>query len=186
MSGYWSDELIEYEIFNRPEPERVAYVPAERLEAFGPINLGQIQPASLDVRLAGDFINPFVEERDETEIAQIDSNYIYVLEPGDCLLASLVERVRIPDDALARIEGKSTWARQFLTVHSAGFLDPGFNGDVTLELKNDGKMPLKLRPGVRIAQISFCDLAAKALRPYGSDGLGSHYQGQTGATRARI
>lgn len=185
MTGYWSDELIEHEVFVRRPEDRVAYVPVDRIGVYGEISRQQVQPASLDVRLSGHFINPFAEEPGEMETATLDPNFIYVLGPGDCLLASLVERVRIPSDALARVEGKSTWARQFLTVHSAGFIDPGFHGDVTLELKNDGKMPLSLRPGVPIAQISFCDLAAPALRPYGSEGLGSHYQGQTGATRHR-
>jgi dCTP deaminase len=108
----------------------------------------------------------------------------YQLMPGDCVLGSIVEAVSIPSDVVACIEGKSSWARHFLTVHSAGFIDPGFNGDITLELKNDGKLPLVLEPGRAIAQISFLWLAAPALRPYGSEGLGSHYQYQKGPTES--
>jgi dCTP deaminase len=96
----------------------------------------------------------------------------------------LLERVQIPNDVVARIEGKSTWARQFLTVHSAGFIDPGFHGDVTLELKNDGEVPIYLFPGVAIAQMSFQYLSARAIRPYGTKALNSHYQSQEGVNGA--
>jgi dCTP deaminase len=100
------------------------------------------------------------------------------------VLASLVEAVGIWNDVVARVEGKSSWARHFLTVHSAGFIDPGFQGDITLELKNDGQQELYLEPGVFIAQISFQWLAAPAKRPYGTEGLDSHYQYQKGPTPA--
>jgi dCTP deaminase len=101
------------------------------------------------------------------------------------VLASLVERFVVPDDLVARVEGKSSWARRFLTVHSAGFIDPGFRGDITMELKNDGGLVLELRPGMVIAQVSFQQMTGPAARPYGTRGLGSHYQGQSGATAAR-
>lgn len=183
--GYWNDEMIrEYTTSAYPpELHGVAYVPEDRLPIYGPIRDSQIQPASLDVRLGGHFHTPFFSASGlETEIGPEHS---YVLEPGDCVLSHLVEKVRIPNDALARIEGKSTWARKFLTVHSAGFIDPGFEGDVVLELKNDSPIHIPLTPGMVIAQISFADLAAPAVRPYGSGGLGSHYQSQSGATPAR-
>ena len=112
-------------------------------------------------------------------IILVDGGY-YALMPGDCVLSSLVEAVSLDDTVVARVEGKSTWARQFLTVHSAGFIDPGFTGDITLELKNDGKNNLLLVPGMLIAQISFQWLAAPASRPYGTEGLDSHYQYQKG------
>lgn len=156
-----------------------AYVPGVR-EEFGPIQDSQIQPASLDVRLGPEFVDHVSGQR----VTVLDGEKFY-LEPGACVLASLVERFVLPADIAARVEGKSSWARRFLTVHSAGFIDPGFRGDITMELKNDGGMVLELRPGDVIAQISFHRLDAPARRPYGTAGLGSHYQGQTGTTAAR-
>ncbi len=157
----------------------LAWVPEERLQDYGPIDDSQIQPASFDVRLGGDFIR-----HPSGEYVGLDPWYCYRMEPGECLLATLVERVSIGDNIVARIEGKSSWARKFLTVHSAGFIDPGFTGDITLELKNDGQLPIDLKPGMRIAQLSFQWLTTPAVRPYGAEGLDSHYQGQTGATVA--
>lgn len=184
--GYWNDEIIqEYTIHAPHQAQAVVFVPADRLDQYGPIQDSQVQPASLDVRLGDGFRNPFARLGEQEEI-RLSPEFSYVLEPGECVLGHLVEQVRIPADALARIEGKSTWARKFLTIHSAGFLDPGFCGDVVLELKNDSPVNLPLTPGMTIAQITFADLAAPALRPYGTNGLGSHYQGQTGATPARI
>jgi dCTP deaminase len=149
--------------------------------AFGPITEEQIQPASLDVRLAPDLIRHPSGERVTVAVGRT-----YSIAPGECLLASLIEVLDMTaDNVAARIEGKSTWARQFLTVHSAGFIDPGFRGAVTLELKNDGHARLELRPGVAIAQISFHFLAASADRLYGDKGLNSHYQNQSGTTEAR-
>lgn len=159
------------------------FVPAERLARFGPIQDSQIQPASLDVRLGDDFITH--PQGFRFQIPEIAESGI-LLHPGDCILGSLVERLDMrADNVAARIEGKSSWARQFLTVHSAGFIDPGFTGDVTLELKNDGQRELLLTPGVLIAQISFHFLAAPARRLYGEEGNQSHYQGQIGTTEAR-
>lgn len=156
-----------------------AYVPGIR-EEFGRIDDTQVQPASLDVRLGPDFTDPFTGE---TGTWSPDGDP-FRLRPGQCVLGNLVERFAIPADIVARVEGKSTWARRFLTVHSAGFVDPGFRGDLTLELKNDGHQTLELWPGTRIAQISFQMMSAAAAAPYGSPGLGSHYQHQTGATPA--
>lgn len=156
-----------------------AYVPGVR-EEFGEIDDSQIQPASLDVRLGPDFV-------DHTDGRRVDwsPGDRFLLKPGGCVLASLVERFALPADVVARVEGKSSWARRFLTVHSAGFIDPGFRGDITMELKNDGGLMLELRPGMVIAQVSFQQMLGPAARPYGSPGLGSHYQGQSGATPAR-
>lgn len=171
-----------------PPPEAVArgaraavYVPRERRELFGPIQDSQIQPASLDVRLGTSFHthpggNPFT--------LQIGTSWM--LAPGDCVLGSLVERFHLADNEVARVEGKSSWARKFLTVHSAGFIDPGFHGDITMELKNDGYQTITLWPGVVIAQVSFQFLVAPAVRPYGSEGLNSRYQGQVGATPSAL
>lgn len=175
----WHDKLI-YEAIaaDRPDVTPIVFVSGERLERFGPIDGSQVQPASLDVRLGPDFIT----HPDGTRVIPAVDGNGYQLRPGECLLASLVETVAIWDNVVARVEGKSSWARQFLTVHSAGFIDPGFKGDITLELKNDGAIDLWLVPGVPIAQISFQWLAAPAKRPYGTDGLNSHYQYQMGPT----
>lgn len=157
----------------------IAYTPEERRINYGPISLQQIQPASLDVRMG-----PDITLHPNGERVTLGLEQQITLTPGNCLLVNLVERVAIPDNVVARVEGKSTWARKFLTVHSAGFIDPGFHGDIVLELKNDGWNDIELMSGVPIAQISFQWLAAPAERPYGSRGIDSHYQGQTGATPA--
>lgn len=174
------DKAIREAVWPSNGAHPTAFVPEERLERFGPIVDAQVQPASLDVRLGADFIqHPFGEPYAVPEGSAL------TLRSGTCILASLVERLDMrSDNVAARIEGKSSWARQFLTVHSAGFIDPGFWGDVTLELKNDGHRDLVLRPGVLIAQISFHFLAASAERLYGEVGLLSHYQGQLGTTEA--
>jgi dCTP deaminase len=155
------------------------YVPACRAE-FGPIHESQIQPVSLDVRLGPDFIrHPSGEE------VGLDPHFTLTLQPGQCVLGNLVERFRMgSDNVVARVEGKSSWARRFLTVHAAGLIDPGFCGDITLELKNDGHSPIQLTPGVPIAQVTFQFLAAPVDRLYGDWGLNSHYQNQEGATPA--
>ncbi len=157
------------------------YVPPVR-EEFGEIEDSQIQPASLDVRLGPEFVEHVSGERAMRGVEFEEAVRLY---PGQCVLASLVERFSIPHDLVARVEGKSSWARRFLTVHSAGFIDPGVKGDITMELKNDGGLTLELRPGDVIAQISFHRMEAPAARPYGTRGLRSHYQGQTGTTPAR-
>lgn len=154
------------------------FVPCDRLD-MGEIKELQIQPASLDVRLAREIIRhpsgEFIDMNDEG----------YSLAPGECILASLVERFRMgADNVVGRIEGKSSWARKFLSIHAAGFIDPGFCGDLTLELKNDGHARITLLPGVRIAQISFQFLAGPVQRMYGHNNLGSHYQYQCGPTES--
>ncbi len=170
----WNDEWIMKAVTGTSP---VAYVPDDRYNRWGPIRDRQIQPASLDVRLGENFIlHP------SGEVADLDELFGFTLLPGECVLANLLERLNLPSDLAARVEGKSTWAREFLTIHSAGFVDPGFKGDITLELKNDGRNVLMLKPGDIIGQISFHPLVAPAQRPYGSPGLQSHYQGQEGAT----
>lgn len=154
-------------------------VPESRKE-FGPIKDSQIQPASLDVRLARDFRDYVTGE--QLPFRHADDTFF--LGPGECVLACLVERFAMPRFLVGKVEGKSSWARKFLTTHAAGFIDPGFRGDITLELKNDGRMSLELRPGDVIAQVAFHQLSDIPQRLYGSAGLGSHYQGQAGATRS--
>ncbi len=105
--------------------------------------------------------------------------------PGEFLLASTVETVRIPTDLVAQVNGKSSWARKGLIVHTtAGFIDPGFKGQITLELKNLSNSRLKIMPFVPICQLVFFQMTSPSERPYGSPGLGSHYQGQVGPTRS--
>jgi dCTP deaminase len=158
------------------------YVPKERQALYGDDIRSQIQPASLDVRLAGEFRDYVTGETIWSGLKPGDH---LALDPGECILGSLVEAFRIPD-IVARVEGKSSWARKFLTVHSAGFIDPGFIGDITLELKNDGYAPLYIPVGCAIAQVSFHQMAAPADRPYGSAGLNSHYQNQCGPTKSAL
>jgi dCTP deaminase len=155
----------------------IVYTPDELTSKYGPILDKQVQPCTLDVRLGESFITHPAEER-----TFLDEFFSYTLLPGECVLACVLERFNLPSHVAARIEGKSTWAREFLTIHNAGFVDAGFVGDLTLELKNDGRKVLVLKPGDIIAQVAFLNLDAPAERPYGTQGLESHYQGQEGAT----
>lgn len=156
------------------------YVPESRAR-FGQIQSIQVQPASLDVRFG-----PTVIRHPSGEQIEVRPDG-YSMAPGECLLATLVETFHMAaDNVVARIEGKSSWARKFLTVHSAGFIDPGFIGDLTLELKNSGHARLRLVPGVTIAQVSFQFLSAPAGRMYGDTDLSSHYQFQSGPTPSWI
>jgi dCTP deaminase len=155
-----------------------------------------VQPASVDLRL-GDTFRVFNNHRvtsidlhempenltDEVRIRGDDS---FVIHPGEFCLGRTLEWVELPDDIVARIEGKSSLGRLGLIVHAtAGFCDPGWKGTLTLELNNLTRVPIKLYPGLLIAQLSFMTLDAPALRPYGSEQLGSHYQGQREATESR-
>lgn len=175
----FSDVMIEEMVFPTNGAKPSVFVPSKRWSRFGEsVGWAQIQPASLDVRLGETFLrHPSGEE------ITVAEGQAYSMAPGECLLASLVETVEMRmDNVAARVEGKSSWARKFLTIHTAGFVDPGFCGDITLELKNDGHARIELRPGVMIAQLSFHFLDAPARRLYGSQGLGSHYQYQKGPT----
>lgn len=172
----------------RPLIERGQLIgtPPERWEMYGSISETQIQPASIDVRLSHDIIL-FDEGRTNPPHWDLRQEFggDFSMAPGECVLASLVERVMIPSNMVAFVEGKSTHARKFLKVHSAGFIDPGFEGDITLELKNEARRwRFGLSAGMVIAQIRFQYLDAPAERPYGHRGLGSHYQNQIGTTEA--
>ncbi len=102
------------------------------------------------------------------------------------MLGSTLERVTLPDDLVARLEGKSSLGRLGLLIHStAGFIDPGWDGHVTLELSNVANLPITIYPGMKIGQLSFVQLSEAAERPYGSEGIGSKYQGQRGPTPSR-
>jgi len=155
-----------------------------------------VQPASVDLRL-GDSFRVFhnhkvtaIDLRDPpsnlTEEVVVPDGEAFVIHPGEFCLGRTLEFVQIPDDIVARIEGKSSLGRLGLIVHAtAGFCDPGFEGTLTLELNNLTRVPIRLYPGLPIAQLSFMTLDRAALRPYGSPGLGSHYQGQRAATESR-
>jgi dCTP deaminase len=155
-----------------------------------------VQPASVDLRL-GDTFRVFnnhrvtsidLHEMPEhlTDEVRIEGDTSFVIHPGEFCLGRTLEWVELPDDIVARIEGKSSLGRLGLIVHAtAGFCDPGWKGTLTLELNNLTRVPIKLYPGLLIAQLSFMTLDAPALRPYGSEQLGSHYQGQREATESR-
>jgi dCTP deaminase len=155
-----------------------------------------LQPASVDLRL-GDSFRVFHNHRvasidlhnppaNLTEEVLIGTGDAFVIHPGEFALGRTLEYVALPDDIVARIEGKSSLGRLGLIVHAtAGFCDPGFEGTLTLELNNLTRVPILLYPGVPIAQLSFMALDRPARRPYGSPGLGSHYQGQRAATESR-
>ena len=155
-----------------------------------------VQPASVDLRL-GDSFRVFHNHRvstidlrcppdNLTEEVVMAADEPFVIHPGEFCLGRTLEWVELPDDIVARIEGKSSLGRLGLIVHAtAGFCDPGWKGTLTLELNNLTRVPIKLYPELLIAQLSFMALDRPALRPYGSPELGSHYQGQWAATESR-
>lgn len=142
-----------------------------------PWNQQQLQPASYDLTLADLFAQQFGDGwyRDYDP----DGRDIY---PGEFLLASTVETIRLGPTIAGQVEGKSTWARRGLQIHAAGFVDPGFQGQITLELFNMSPWPIQLTPGVLIAQIKLEQLSAKPHKLYGDPTLKSHYQNQEGPT----
>ncbi len=157
---------------------------------------GLIQPSSIDVRLDRffrlfdnhkyPFIDPSEEQPDLTRLVDVDPDEAFVLHPGELVLGSTYEQVTLPDDIAARLEGKSSLGRLGLLTHStAGFIDPGFSGHVTLELANVATLPVKLWPGMKIGQLCFFRLSSPAENPYGSSAYGSRYQGQRGPTASR-
>jgi dCTP deaminase len=155
-----------------------------------------VQPASVDLRLGTSFrvfhnhritaIDLADPPRNLTELVEIDDDESFVIHPGEFVLGRTQEHVELPDDIVARIEGKSSLGRLGLIVHAtAGFVDPGFKGTLTLEITNLTRVPIILWPGKPIAQLSFMALDQPAQRPYGHPDLGSHYHGQTDATESR-
>ena len=162
-----------------------------------PFDPSMIQPASVDIRLGNSFrvfhnhriqsIDLGDPPRDLTEHVEIDdTDGTFVIHPGEFVLGRTQEWVEIPDDVVCRIEGKSSIGRLGLVVHAtAGFVDPGFKGTLTLEIANFNSVPIVLRPGLPICQLSFMALDRPAERPYGHPDLGSHYYGQVEATESR-
>ena len=155
-----------------------------------------VQPSSIDLRL-GDSFRVFdnhritaIDLRDVpanlTKEVQVGPDESFVIHPGEFCLGRTMEWVELPDDVVARVEGKSSVGRLGLIVHAtAGFVDPGWKGTLTLELNNLTRVPIKLWPGILIAQLSFMALDRPAEKPYGSPELGSHYQDQVAATESR-
>ncbi|MCL5110410.1 MAG: dCTP deaminase [Chloroflexi bacterium] len=161
-----------------------------------PLDESCLQPSSVDLHLANQFRVfrnnrlPYIDVResvtDLTELVEMDGDRPFILHPGEFALGSTLERVALPDDVVARLEGKSSLGRLGLLIHStAGFVDPGWNGRLTLELSNVANLPIALYCGMRIGQISFLRMTTPVERPYGSPGLGSRYQGQTEPTASR-
>lgn len=157
-----------------------------------PFDPFMVQPSSVDVRLSSSFkmFNPYYGEVDPanipedlyTTVAEPDDHRIKLF-PGEFLLGATAETITLPDDLAAVVEGKSTLGRLGLQVHAtAGFVDPGFSGQVTLEMSNVGAAPIWLTPGMLIAQFCFMPMSSPVQRPYGTPDLGSHYQNQHGAT----
>ena len=162
-----------------------------------PYDAGLMQPSSLDVRVDRlfrvfrnsryPFIDVKAEQEELTELVEVDGAEPFILHPGEFVLGSTLERVTLPDDLVARLEGKSSLGRLGLLIHStAGFIDPGFDGHVTLELSNVANLPITIYPGMKIGQISFFRLSSSAEVPYGSEGARSKYQGQRGPTPSRF
>ncbi len=164
--------------------------------AIEPLDESCVQPSSVDLRLDKLFrvflnhpMSVIDVKRDlsdltqEVEIAEGDA---FILHPGEFVLGSTYERITLPDDIVARIEGKSSLGRLGLLIHStAGFIDAGFSGHITLELSNVANLPITLYPGMKIGQVSFLQMTTPADLPYGSKAVGSKYQGQRGPTPSR-
>ena len=162
-----------------------------------PFDESAVQPASVDLRLARSFrvfsrhrhthIDPLRGQEGLTELVEVEEGGRFALHPGEFVLGSTLERVRVPADLVGRLEGKSSLGRVGLIIHStAGYIDPGFEGQITLELSNVAAVPILLYPGMRVAQISFLTMTTAAERPYASPGLESKYQGQVGPTESRL
>lgn len=162
-----------------------------------PLDETLIQPASVDVRLGSDFVlfdakggsstvDPYRDCSDLTRTITVKDGDSLIIKPGEFLLGTTVETVTVPHDLVCRVEGKSSIARWGVIVHTtAGFVDPGFEGQVTLEFANLGQHAFRLWPGMKIAQFSFAQMDAPALIPYGDPRLGSKYHGQRGTTASR-
>jgi dCTP deaminase len=161
-----------------------------------PYDEALLQPSSVDVRVDRFFRvfhnarYPFIDvkksQEELTELVEIDDERPFILHPGEFVLGSTLERLQLPDDLVARLEGKSSLGRLGLLIHStAGFVDPGWDGHVTLELSNVANLPITIYYGMKIGQLSFVQLTEAAETPYGSGTLGSKYQGQQGPTPSR-
>jgi dCTP deaminase len=167
------------------------------IEPLADIDL-QVQPASVDLRLGREFLEfqhtniPCIHPNSEQEVDEyvtethVEGDEEFILHPGDFVLGTTVERVEIPPDLIAHVEGRSSLGRLAIVVHAtAGLADPGYRGQITLELSNLGTAPVALTPGMRISQLTFTGLETPAERPYGAE-RGSKYQGQSGPQASKI
>lgn len=156
-----------------------------------------MQPASVDIRVDARFrifsnhlytcIDPRECQDDLTTLVEVEEGGVFILHPGEFVLGSTIERVTLGPAFVARLEGKSSLGRLGLLCHAtAGWIDPGFSGRITLELSNVSNLPIKVYPGMPIGQLSFARLSSPARRPYGSETTGSKYQGQDGPTQSRM
>ena len=173
----------------------LAEIHAKRI-VVDPYDETMVQPSSIDFRLDRYFrvfenhryphIDPAADQSDLTRMVEPVGEEPFILHPGEFVLGSTLEVVTLPDDLAARVEGKSSLGRLGLLTHAtAGFVDPGFSGHVTLELANVATLPIKLYPGMKIGQLCFFRLSSPAEHPYGSAKYGSRYQGQRGPTPSR-
>jgi dCTP deaminase len=161
-----------------------------------PFDEACVQPSSVDLKLGPYFrvfrnhtsrvIDVKENQEDLTELIQVPGEDAFILHPGEFVLGSTYETIGVPSDLVGQLNGKSSLGRLGLLIHStAGWLDPGFNGHVTLELSNVANLPITLYPAMKIGQISFLKMTTEAEHPYGSQGTGSKYQGQRGPTPSR-
>lgn len=172
-----------------------AEIDARRV-VLDPWDPAMVQPSSIDVRMDKWFrlfdnhkypvIDPAEDQPELTRLIEVDPAEGFVLHPGEFVLGSTLETITLPEDLAARVEGKSSLGRLGLLTHAtAGFVDPGFSGHVTLELSNVATLPIRLWPGMKVGQLCFFRLSSPAEHPYGSKEYGSHYQGQRGPTASR-
>ena len=159
----------------------------------------QIQPSSIDLRMGNEFKTfklirkPYIDPKDEEEIASymesiiIDDEEPFIIHPNEFALATTHEYVKVPDDLVARVEGRSSMGRLGVTMHvTAGFIDPGFEGRITLEISNIGTMPVALYPGQRVCQLVFETMTSPSEKPYGHPDRNSKYMGQQSPESSRI
>jgi dCTP deaminase len=173
---------------------------SEELESGGividPLGEEAMQPSSVDLRVdryfrvfrndTTPYIDPKQAQEDLTELVEVDEGGSFILHPGEFVLGSTLERVALGNDLVARLEGKSSLGRLGLLIHStAGFVDAGWDGHLTLELSNVANLPIAIYPGMKIGQISFLRMTTEASTPYGSSSTGSKYKGQKGPTPSR-
>jgi dCTP deaminase len=183
--------LSDADILRRLETGDLVVEPLEDIDL-------QVQPASIDLRLGREFLEfqrtniPCIHPNSESEVDEyvsetvVDPGEEFILHPGDFVLGTTKERVEIPADLIAHVEGRSSLGRLAVVVHAtAGLCDPGYRGQITLELSNLGSAPVALTPGMRISQLTFTELKTPAERPYGSE-RGSKYQDQTGPQASKI
>src|SRR5437762_5547176 len=174
----------------------IARLLAEGRIEIDPYDAALLQPSSVDVRVDRffrvfhnnryPFIDVKTEQAELTELVEVDDEHPFVLHPGEFVLGSTLERIRLPDDLVARLEGKSSLGRLGLLIHSTpGFIDPGWDGHVTLELSTVANLPITIYPGMNIGQISIVQLTNPAEAPYGTREIGSASRGPPGAAEAR-